>query len=203
MLIIRNGKAPSVDATARVADTAHIIGDVTIGAASFVDHQVVIESAGPPVHIGEGVVIFPGSVIRSVGGRSRPAFDVVIGSRTLIGPQCTLTGCRIGHHCYLATAAIVLQNTTVGDYSRIGIGAIVHASVALPDRSRIGLRHVAVPTGEGFLSTADVEDARQALGAAGFFGTAFGVEDADAATLHDQVMAKLLEEVHGWADRSM
>ena len=202
MLIARNGKAPRVSPTSRVADSARIVGDVTIGPGCFIDHQVVIESAGPPIDIAESVIVFAASVIRSVGGRSRPAFDVVIGARTLIAPHCTVTGCRIGRYCYVATAAIVLQGTTVGDHSRLGVSSIVHVKTTLPEHTRVGMRHVAVPTPHGFISTADVEVARQAVGAAGFFEAAFGLE-ADAASLREEVITRLLEEVHGWDDRAL
>jgi carbonic anhydrase/acetyltransferase-like protein (isoleucine patch superfamily) len=203
MLVERNGKAPRVDSTTRVADSACIIGDVTIGPRCHIDHQVVIESAGPPIRIGECVIIFAGSVVRSVGGRSRPAFEAAVGDRTLIAPHCTLSGCRIGAFCYVATATVVLQGATVGDYSRLGVQSIVHAKTTLPEGTRVGMRHIAAPARGGFTSTADVEAARQAVAAAGFFETAFGVEETDSIRLHDQVMTRLLEEVQAWEDRPL
>ena len=202
MLIERNGKSPHVSETARVADSARLVGDVTIGAGCYIGYQVVIESAGPPIDLGESVIVFPGSVIRSVGGRSRPPFQVSIGPRTLIAPHCTITGCTIGHHCYLATAAIVLQGAIVGPYSRLGVGSIVHAKTTLPEGSRVGMRQMAVPTRDGFMSTADVEAARQAVSTAGFFEMAFALEQ-DSEDLHEAVMTRLLEEVHGWDDRPL
>ena len=85
-------------------------------------------------------------------------------------------------------------------WSRIGAGAIVHAATRVPDRARVGMRHVAVPTPDGFLATADVEEARRLLAAVDFFETAFGAGEKDQAALHQQVMSALLEEVHGWRD---
>jgi carbonic anhydrase/acetyltransferase-like protein (isoleucine patch superfamily) len=40
MLITRNDKAPRVDATARIADSARIVGDVNVGARCYIDHNV-------------------------------------------------------------------------------------------------------------------------------------------------------------------
>jgi hypothetical protein len=125
---------------------------------------------------------------------------VTIGARTLIAPQCTLTGCRIGRYCYVATAAIMQQGATVGDHSRLGVGSIVHVKTTLPARTRVGMRHIAVATDDGFIDTADVELARQAIEVAGFFEAAFGVE-ADAEGLHEEVITRLLDEVHSWDDR--
>ena len=200
MIIARTGKNPWIAGTATIAASASIIGDVRIGNRCYIDHHVVIESAGPSIDVGDEVIVFAGTVIRSVGGSSRPPFPIAIGSRTVVAPHCTLTGCRIGHHCYVATASIVLQGAVIGDASRIGVGAIVHAKTLLPHRARVGMRHMAVPRPGGFISTADVDVARQAVGDAAFFETAFGLDDTDQAALHEHVIDKLLEEVHGWRD---
>jgi carbonic anhydrase/acetyltransferase-like protein (isoleucine patch superfamily) len=200
VLIERSGARPSVHASASIAASASIVGNVRIGARTYVDHGVVIESSGPLVEIGDEVVVFAGAIVRSVGGTSRPAFPVRVGARTLVSPACVLTGCEIGSNCYLATGAIVLQGATVGDHVRVGAGAIVHATTALPERVRVGMRHVAVPTADGFLSTADVEQAREAIAAIDFFETAFGAADEDQAELHAQAMTTLLDEVHAWRD---
>jgi carbonic anhydrase/acetyltransferase-like protein (isoleucine patch superfamily) len=166
-----------------------------------VDHGVVIESSGPLVELAAEVIVFAGSIIRSVGGSSRPAFPVRIGARTLVSPLCVLTGCEIGRNCYVASGAILLQGARLGDHVRVGAGAIVHATTVLPERARVGMRHVAVPTENGFLSTADVEQARKAVAAIDFFETAFGAGDEDQAELHSQVMTTLLDEVDGWRDK--
>jgi carbonic anhydrase/acetyltransferase-like protein (isoleucine patch superfamily) len=200
MLIGRNNVIPFVHPSARVAASAMLVGNVHVGARAFVDHGVVLESSGPPVELGDEAIVFAGAIVRSVGGSSRPAFPVRIGNRTLVSPLCVLTGCQIGTQCYVATGAIVLQGAVVGDQARIGAGAIVHATTTIPDLGRVGMRHVAVPTADGFLSTADVEAARRVIAGLDFFDTAFGATDADQAHLHDEVMTSLLDEVHGWHD---
>jgi carbonic anhydrase/acetyltransferase-like protein (isoleucine patch superfamily) len=106
----------------------------------------------------------------------------------------------VGANCYLATGAIVLQGASIGDHVRVGAGAIVHATTVIPEGERVGMRHVAVPTAQGFSSTADVEEARRIVGATDFFETAFRASEGDQAELHAQVMSTLLEEVHGWRD---
>lgn len=201
MLIERDDEAPRAHASAKIASSATVVGNVQIGAGAYVAHGVVIESSGPLIEIAEEVIVFAGAIIRSVGGRSRPAFPVRIGERTLVSPLCVLTGCQVGRNCYVATGAVLLQGVTLGDHVRVGAGAIVHATTALPERARVGMRHVAVPTPDGFLSTADVERAREAVAAIDFFETAFGAAGEDQAELHAQVMARLLDEVHAWQDQ--
>src|SRR2546423_1148843 len=70
----RNGVKPAVDETATVAASASVAGNVTIAAGCYVGHGAVIESSGPPVELGPGVLVTANAVIRSTGGRHRPAF---------------------------------------------------------------------------------------------------------------------------------
>jgi carbonic anhydrase/acetyltransferase-like protein (isoleucine patch superfamily) len=196
----RDGREPVVHPGARVAPSAEIIGAVSIGARCYIDSQVVIESSGPPIEIGDESIVLAGTVIRSAGGRSRPPFDVRVGPRSLVAPHCTLVGAWVGRNCYLATGVIVLQGARIADDCRIGVGAIVHALTRLPAGTRVGLRHVAVPKGDGFVSTPDIDLARETLGSEQFFEAAFGVNEADQSSLHDEVLSRLLDEVHGWND---
>jgi carbonic anhydrase/acetyltransferase-like protein (isoleucine patch superfamily) len=196
----RDGREPVVHPSAKVAASAELIGAVSIGARCYIDHHVVIESAGPPIEVGDESIILAGTVIRSAGGRSRPSFDVRVGPRSLIAPHCTLVGAWVGRNCYIATGVIVLQGARIADDCLIGVGAIVHALTRLPAGTRVGLRHVAVPEGDEFLSTADIDLARKTLGSEQFFEAAFGVNEGDQVTLHEQVLTRLLDEVHGWND---
>ncbi len=201
MLVSRNGLSPQVHPSARISASAQIIGNVTLGEHCFVDYNVVIESSGVPIHIEDHVIVFANSVIRSVGGTSRPAFPVHIASHTLISPLCSLVGCRIGRNCYMATGVIVFQGAVVGDDSRVAAGAIVHFETQLPPGSRVGMRHIAVPTEDGYLITDNIQTARSKLAAANFFETVF--EEAEQAGLHEQVISRLLDEVAGWNDRPL
>jgi carbonic anhydrase/acetyltransferase-like protein (isoleucine patch superfamily) len=149
MLLSRNGEAPRAHRDARIAISAQIIGHVELGAGCYVDHGVVMESAGPAIVIEDETIVFAGAVIRSVGGAAQRPFPVHIGARTLVSPMCTLTGCDIGRSCYLATRCIVLQGAAVGDQVVVGVGALVHSTTRLSDRARVGMRHIAVPTANG------------------------------------------------------
>jgi carbonic anhydrase/acetyltransferase-like protein (isoleucine patch superfamily) len=201
MLAARNGTAPRIDPSARVAPTASVVGDVTVGAGCYVDYGVVIASSGPPVVLGEGVSVLANAVIRSVGGHGRPAFPVRIGDESIIAPQVALAGCEIGERCYLATAVVVLQGARVGRGSRVAVGAVVHAGAVLAPSSRVGLHNVAAPDGEqGALITADIGAARDAIARADFFGRAFAVAQPDQEQLHREAAARLREEAAAWTD---
>jgi carbonic anhydrase/acetyltransferase-like protein (isoleucine patch superfamily) len=145
-------------------------------------------------------VVVAGAVVRSVGGGSRPAFPVRIGPGTLVGPQCALIGCSIGADCYVATGVVAFQGSTVGDASRLGAGSIVHVRSELPAASRVGMRCMAIPREGGTLVTSSVDEAREALADANFFGEAFGVVESDQETLHVESIARLRDEMRAWRD---
>jgi carbonic anhydrase/acetyltransferase-like protein (isoleucine patch superfamily) len=86
MILTRNDHTPTIHPTAIIAPSAQIIGNVSIGAHSYVDYNVVIASSGAPIVIADHVIVLANTVIRSIGGVSRPAFPVHIGD-----PECVNT----------------------------------------------------------------------------------------------------------------
>ena len=145
MLVARNGTAPKVHPTARIAPTASVVSDVTVAANCYIDYGVVIASSGPPIELNEGVSVLANAVIRSVGGHGRPAFPMRIGADSIVAPQVALAGCEIEERCYIATGVVVLQGARVGRGSRLAVGSVVHAGSALEPASRVGLHCIAVP----------------------------------------------------------
>jgi carbonic anhydrase/acetyltransferase-like protein (isoleucine patch superfamily) len=192
----KNGRRPSLDPSARAATSAQIVGEVTIGARCIVDHNVVLESAGPRIEIRPEVVVFAESVRRSVGGSRRPPFALSVRS-SLVGPLRALTGCRIGRNCYIATGAIALQGAIVSDHTRIGAGAIVHARTELPERTRAARGR---PDARRLREQPEVEQVRTTALTGALLGAAFGADEDHQARLHEHVIGTLLEEVHSWKD---
>jgi carbonic anhydrase/acetyltransferase-like protein (isoleucine patch superfamily) len=202
MLFSRNGMAPRVHAEAIVAETASIVGDVTLAAGCYVDYGAVIESSGPPIILDEGVIVMANAVVRSLGGPAgRQPASVRIGAGSIIGPQAALAGCEVGEYCYIATRAVVLQGARIGRGSRLAVGSIAHAGCDLPPGSRVGLNCIAVPGDHGVLVTADDNLAWPAIARADFFRRAFGISDRDQETLHREAAAKLRAESQAWRDK--
>jgi carbonic anhydrase/acetyltransferase-like protein (isoleucine patch superfamily) len=203
MFVQRNDARPAVAASARVAPTAQVVGNVIVGEGCVVDYGAVIVSSGPPVRLDEGVVVMPGAVIRSVGGAHRPGFAVHVGADSLVGPLAALAGCSVGAACYVATGVMVFQGAVVGEGSRLGAGSIVHVNAVLPPQSRVGMRHFAVAGGDGrAVVTSDVDQARRLLARADFFDQVFyDADQADLEQLHRRATAMLRAEAADWTDR--
>ncbi|MFL5826986.1 MAG: gamma carbonic anhydrase family protein [Thermoleophilaceae bacterium] len=202
MLIERDGTVPSVDRSARIAPTAVLVGDVHVGADTYVGHGTLIESTGPAVTIGRASVIMQNAVIRSVGGGSAglPVFPTWIGDSALIGPLVALAGCSIGDDAYIATQAIVFYGARVGRGARVGAGAIVHTGTELEPGSSVGLRQVAAPGENGPIITSDLEQARQLVPPADYFGMVFATGSDDQEALHRDAIEKLRAEMLSFND---
>jgi len=185
-----------VAASARIAPTAQLIGDVRVGEECVIDYGCVIASSGPPVVLGAGTVVMANAVIRSVGGTHRPPFPVSIGEAVLVGPLAAIAGCRVEDAVYIATGAMVFQAA-----SRLGAGSIVHVGARVASRSRIGMKQYAIARhGGDALITSDLGVARDLLAKADFFEQVFGDDETDLDVLHRSSVATLRAEAGDWAD---
>jgi carbonic anhydrase/acetyltransferase-like protein (isoleucine patch superfamily) len=187
-------------ATARIAPSAQLVGDVQVGERCVIDYGAVLLSAGPPVVIGAGSVGMANAVIRSSGGAHRPAFAANIGDDVLVGPLASLVGCTIEDAVYIATGVMVFQDVVVGRGSRLGAGSIAHVGARLPPLSRLGMRQYAVAHEDKTVITADLERARAVLSRADFFTRAFAEDERDLEALHRSAVSRLRAEVADWSD---
>lgn len=200
MLVDRSGRFPSVAASARIAPSAQLVGDIRVGDGCVVDHGAVLASSGPPVVLGAGSVVMANAVIRSVGGAHRPAFETTIGEDVLVGPLASLVGCTVEDAVYIATGVMVFQGAVVGRGSRLGAGSIAHHGAHLAPQSRLGMRQFAVAHDGRAVITGDLEHARELLAKADFFGRVFGDDERDLESLHRSSVAALRAEAADWSD---
>ena len=139
MILEHRGKSPTIDHTVRIAPTAVICGDVTIGANCSVGFGAVLTAESGPIVIGPNSVIMDTAVIRGV--QSDP---VRIGRNVLIGPRAYLTGCTIADDVFLATGSTVFNGAEVGARSEVRVNAIVHLRTRLMEDTTVPLGWIAV-----------------------------------------------------------
>jgi carbonic anhydrase/acetyltransferase-like protein (isoleucine patch superfamily) len=200
MLVERSGRLPSVAATARIARSAQVVGDVRVGEGCVIDHGAMLLSCGPPVVLGNGSVVMANAVIRSAGGAHRPGFSTNIGEDVLVGPLASLVGCTVEDAVYIATGVMVFQGVVIGRGSRLGAGSIAHVGAQLAPLSRLGMRQYAVAHEGGAVITGDLDRARALLAQADFFARAFGDDGSDQESLHRSSVAALRAEAADWSD---
>ncbi|MEV4335397.1 gamma carbonic anhydrase family protein [Streptomyces sp. NPDC049597] len=139
MLIEHEGVAPTVHASAYVAPTATLCGDVRVGAGCRVLFGAVLTAEGGPVELGEGCIVMENAVLR--GTRRDP---LSLGREVLVGPGSYLTGCTVEDEVFLATGSRVFNGARIGARSEVRINGIVHLRTVLPPDAMVPIGWVAV-----------------------------------------------------------
>jgi carbonic anhydrase/acetyltransferase-like protein (isoleucine patch superfamily) len=115
------GAQPAIDASAFVAASAVVIGDVVIGAKSSVWFHAVVRGDVFPIRIGARTNLQDHVVVHVVGGR----IATTVGDDVTVGHRAILHGCTIGNRVLVGMGAILLDGVEVGDDCLIGAGTLV------------------------------------------------------------------------------
>lgn len=132
------GITPKVDASAFVAESAVLVGDVEIGKNCSVWYGVAIRADINRVRIGADTNIQENTVIHvDLDDRGLGDCATVIGDRVTVGHGAILHGCKIGDDCLVGMGAIVLSGAKVGEGSVVAAGALVREGQVVPPRSLV------------------------------------------------------------------
>src|SRR5450830_1472280 len=150
--------APQIDASAFVADTANVIGKVTLEANTSVWFGATLRGDNERITVGANSNVQEGAVLHT-----DPGYPLDIGKNVTIGHQAMLHGCTIGDGALIGIQAVVLNGARIGKNCLVGAGALVTEGKEFPDNSLIiGSPAKAVRT----LSEEDI--ARMQAGTAGY-----------------------------------
>jgi carbonic anhydrase/acetyltransferase-like protein (isoleucine patch superfamily) len=123
---------PDVAETAFVADTADVIGRVTLGEGASVWFNCVLRGDSDTLTIGAGTNIQDGSVLHADLG-----FPLVLGENVTVGHKAMLHGCTVGDESLIGIGAVVLNGARIGRNCIVGAGALVTEGKDFPDGSLI------------------------------------------------------------------
>lgn len=128
---------PKIDPSTFVAETAVIIGDVTIGPLSSIWYNTVVRGDVNHIRIGTGTNIQDLSMLH-VTHRKDPldsGAPLIIGDHVTIAHGVTLHGCTIGNGAFIGMQAVVMDNVVVGEESLVGARALVTEGTIVPPRT--------------------------------------------------------------------
>jgi carbonic anhydrase/acetyltransferase-like protein (isoleucine patch superfamily) len=111
-----------------IADTARVLGEVTLGRNVSVWYSASIRGDVAPVVIGEGTNVQDGAVIHC-----DHTFANVIGSHVTIGHGAVVHGEKVGDGSLIGMGAKVLGHTFIGKRCLIAAGAVVPPGLVVPD----------------------------------------------------------------------
>jgi carbonic anhydrase/acetyltransferase-like protein (isoleucine patch superfamily) len=124
--------APHIDPTAWVADTAQVMGAITLEAHTSVWFGAVLRGDTETIQIGEGSNVQDLAVIHADIG-----LPVVVGKHVTVGHQVMLHGCTIGDESLIGIGAVVLNGARIGRHCVVGAGSVVTEGKEFPDGSLI------------------------------------------------------------------
>ena len=119
-----------LDASVFVAESATVIGDVTIGEASSVWFGCVVRGDTAPVVIGDRTNLQDGAIVHV-----DKEFPVRIGSGVVVGHGAVIHGATVGDNVLVGIRAVVLNAAVVGENSIVGACAVVTPGTVIPPGS--------------------------------------------------------------------
>lgn len=115
-----DGITPRVAASAWIADSAQVIGDVELAEDVGIWFGAVLRGDTEMLRIGRGSNIQDASVLHADVGK-----PLVVGEGVTVGHQVMLHGCTIGDGSLIGIGAIVLNGAKIGRNCLVGAGALV------------------------------------------------------------------------------
>ena len=133
-----DGKTPKIANTAFVSAAAHVIGDVEIGDGVIVWPGAVIRGDFGPIRIGKNTFVEDNCVLHA-GGLEEIKRGLLtplnIGDNVVIGHGAVVNGKRIGNNVLIGINASILHDVEIDDYCIIAAGAVVLTGTKIPPRS--------------------------------------------------------------------
>jgi len=115
-----------------IAESAVIIGDVTIGKNCGIYPHAVIRGDENPISIGDGSNVQDCCIIHVDKDHS-----VKIGKNVSIGHAAMIHGATVGDECLIGIHATILNGATIGNGSIIGANALVTEYMKVPENSLV------------------------------------------------------------------
>ena len=132
MLFELDGRRVVTEGDCFIADSASLIGAVTLGHESSVWFSAVLRGDREPIVVGPGSNVQDGAVLHTDMG-----FPLVLGRRVTVGHGVMLHGCTIGDFSLIGINAVVLNGAKIGRNCLIGANTLVTEGKEIPDNSLV------------------------------------------------------------------
>ena len=125
-------KTPVIGKDGFIAESAEVLGEVTIGDECVVWHGAIIRGDIASITIGHRSNVQDNAVVHV--SRGVPA---VIGEDVSIGHNATVHACTIGDNVLVGMGATVLDHAVIGKNSILGAGTVVGNGKVIPEGSLV------------------------------------------------------------------
>jgi carbonic anhydrase/acetyltransferase-like protein (isoleucine patch superfamily) len=113
-----------------LADSATVVGDVTLGVGVNVWYTAVVRGDVAPVALGERVNLQDGVIVHCDAG-----FPQAVEAGVVVGHAAVLHGVRVGANTLVGIGARLLSGTDIGEDCLIAAGAVVPPGLRVPPGS--------------------------------------------------------------------
>ena len=121
---------PVIHPTARVAENATVIGDVTVEQDASIWFGAVVRGDDAHIHIGAR-----SNLQDNVVAHCDPALPLTVGQGVTVGHGAIIHSCTIEDGCLIGMGAILLNGCVIGKGSLVAAGALVTQNTVIPPDS--------------------------------------------------------------------
>ena len=125
--------APSSREPVFVADTAAVVGDVSLGAGASVWYGASLRGDVHWIEVGAGSNVQDNATVHV----SRGTHPCRLGAGVTVGHNAVVHGCTVEDGCLIGMGAVVLDGAVIGAGSLVGAGALVTTNTVVPPRSLV------------------------------------------------------------------
>lgn len=128
------GMQPQIDPTAFIAETAVVIGEVSVGPESSLWYNVVARGDVNFIRIGARSNVQDMTMLHVTHKKHAddPGAPLIIGDDVTIGHSVTLHGCILENGCFIGMQAMVMDKAVVGEGALVGARALVTEGTVIP-----------------------------------------------------------------------
>ena len=121
------GKRPKVAPGCFVAESAALVGDVTMGENASVWYGAAVRGDAGPIVIGRGANVQDCAVLHC-----DPGFPLTLGENVTVGHSAIVHGAVVEDHVLIGMHAILMNGCHIGEGSIIAAGALVKEGQRIP-----------------------------------------------------------------------
>lgn len=126
------GKTPAVDATAYIAASADLIGQVDIGENASIWYNVTLRGDINRISVGKCSNIQDNSCLHVADD-----YGCIVGDYVTVGHGAILHACTVKDDVLIGMGAIVLDGAVIGEGSVVGAQALVTKGSVIPPNSLV------------------------------------------------------------------
>ncbi len=127
-IISFRNKTPKFGQNCFIAENSTVIGDVEIGSHSSIWFGSVLRGDVFYIRVGNNTNIQDNSVVHVTSNR----YPTIIGNNVTIGHSATVHGCTISNNVLIGIGSIMMDKSTIGEYSILAAGSIVKPETNIP-----------------------------------------------------------------------